>query len=346
MKKILLFITLALMTANSFAQESRANANSDYDFQQGRLLFDQKQYAVSSQYFTNYLTKQNGKEVCELCQEAEYYIAISAYKLRDKDATDILEAYLEKYPNTPMSSYVNFLIGHSYYDRAKFDNAMKHYNQVNDLHLSDEDAEEYLFTKGYTFLTQKKYKEASRCFYSLTGFNKKYKDEAEYYYAYCEFSQQHYADALETFINIEENSKFYEASQFHALQIYDRLQYRTQAVELGKKLVKQFPKSQYNSEAYRILGENSYFQQNWHDAIEFLKLYAKNQKQVQRADMYMLGIANYMVTNYSDAITYLGKVTTEQDSLAQNAYIFIGHANLQQHQADKARMAFQNASLI
>ena len=62
--------------------------------------------------------------------------------------------------------------------------------------------------------------------------------------------------------------------------------------------------------------------------------------------MYMLGISNYMIANYPDAITYLGKVTTEQDSLAQNAYIFIGHANLQQHQADKARMAFQNASLI
>ena len=143
-------------------------------------------------------------------------------------------------------------------------------------------------------------------------------------------------DSALTSINIDENSKFYEAAQFHALQIYDRLQYRSQAVELGKKLVKQFPRSKYNSEAYRILGENSYFQQNWHDAVEFLKLYAKNQKQVQRADMYMLGIANYMVANYPDAITYLGKVTTEQDSLAQNAYIFIGHANLQQHQADMA----------
>ena len=341
-----LLATMFILCININAQESRAEYNPDYNFQQGRKLFDQKQYAVSSQYFTYYLNQQNDKEVCELCQEAEYYIAINAYKLRDKNATDILEAYLEKYPYTPMRSYINFLIGHSYYDRAKFDEAMKYYNQVNDLHLSEEDAEEYLFTKGYTLLTEKKYKEASRCFYALTGFNKKYKDEAEYYYAYCEFSQQNYTDAIETFINIEENSKFYEAAQFHALQIYDRLQYRTQAVELGKKLVKQFPRSKYNSEAYRILGENSYFQQNWHDAVEFLKLYAKNQKQVQRADMYMLGIANYMVANYPDAITYLGKVTTEQDTLAQNAYIFIGHANLQQHQADKARMAFQNASLI
>ncbi|MBQ8721756.1 MAG: tetratricopeptide repeat protein [Paludibacteraceae bacterium] len=341
-----LLATMFILCININAQESRAEYNPDYNFQQGRKLFDQKQYAVSSQYFTYYLNQQNDKEVCELCQEAEYYIAINAYKLRDKNTTDILEAYLEKYPYTPMRSYINFLIGHSYYDRAKFDEAMKYYNQVNDLHLSEEDAEEYLFTKGYTLLTEKKYKEASRCFYALTGFNKKYKDEAEYYYAYCEFSQQNYTDAIETFINIEENSKFYEAAQFHALQIYDRLQYRTQAVELGKKLVKQFPRSKYNSEAYRILGENSYFQQNWHDAVEFLKLYAKNQKQVQRADMYMLGIANYMVANYPDAITYLGKVTTEQDSLAQNAYIFIGHANLQQHQADKARMAFQNASLI
>lgn len=347
MKKILFFITLALSATNMlYAQESRADNNPDYEFQQGRQLFDQKQYAVSSQYFTNYLNKQNGKEVCELCQEAEYYIAISAYKLRDNNAINILESYIEKYPYTPMRSYINFLIGHSYYDRAKFNDAIKYYNQVNDLHLSEEDVEEYTFTKGYALLTKKEYEKAGRCFYSLSGFKQKYKYEAEYYYAYCEFSQQNYTDALETFINIREESKFYEAAQFHTLQIYDRLQYRSHAVELGKKLIKQFPQSKYNSEAYRILGENSYFQQNWQDAVDYLKLYSKNQSQVQRADMYMLGIANYMIADYQNAITYLGKVTTEQDSLAQNAYVFIGHANLQQHQADKARMAFQNGSLI
>ena len=53
------------------AQESRVYDNPDYDFQQGRLHFDQKQYAISSQYFTKYLEQQKGKEVCELCQEAE-----------------------------------------------------------------------------------------------------------------------------------------------------------------------------------------------------------------------------------------------------------------------------------
>ena len=347
MRKIIFFISLAFISAsNIMAQESRAENNADYDFQQGRKLFDQKQYAISSQYFTDYLNQQKSKDMCELCQEAEYYIAVSAYKLRDKNATDILEAYIEKYPYTPMRSYINFLIGHSYYDRAKFNDAIKYYKQVNDLHLSDEDAEEYMFTRGYAHLTRKEYKDASKYFYSLTGFNRKYNYEAEYYYAYCEFSQQNYNDALETFVNIGEESSFYEAAQFHTLQIYDRLQYRAKAVELGKQLVGKFPKSKYNSEAYRILGENSYFQQNWNDAIEYLKLYSNNQTQVQRADMYMLGIANYMIADYPNAITYLGKVTTEGDSLAQNAYIFIGHANLQQHQADKARMAFQNASLI
>ena len=91
---LLATIFLCALCINTNAQESRTNANHDYDFQQGRILFDQKQYAVSSQYFTNYLNQQNGKEVCELCQEAEYYIAINAYKLRDKNATDILEAYI------------------------------------------------------------------------------------------------------------------------------------------------------------------------------------------------------------------------------------------------------------
>ena len=348
MKKLLLILivncTFCIINSAS-AQESRAENNPDYNFQQGRLLFDQKQYAISTQYFTKYLEEQKENKVCELCQEAEYYIAVSAYKLKDKKATSLLEAYIEEYPYSPMRSYITFLIGHSYYNRAKYEDALRYYKQVNDLHLSDEDAEEYTFTRAYAHLTKKEYKEASRYFHTLTGFNK-YTEEAEYYYAYCEFSQQNYTDALETFINIPDNSKFYESAQYHALQIYDRLQYRSKAVELGKKLTKQFPTSKYNSEAYRILGENSYFQQNWADAVEYLKLYAKDQAKVQRSDMYMLGIANYMIADYTEAITSLGKVTTEKDTLAQNAYIFIGHANLQQHQADKARMAFQNASLI
>ena len=180
MRKIIFFISLAFISAsNIMAQESRAENNADYDFQQGRKLFDQKQYAISSQYFTDYLNQQKSKDMCELCQEAEYYIAVSAYKLRDKNATDILEAYIEKYPYTPMRSYINFLIGHSYYDRAKFNDAIKYYKQVNDLHLSDEDAEEYMFTRGYAHLTRKEYKDASKYFYSLTGFNRKYNYEAE-----------------------------------------------------------------------------------------------------------------------------------------------------------------------
>ena len=68
MKKILFLITLALLSANTFAQKSRANNNPELDFQQGRLLFDQKQYAVSSQYFTQYLNQTTNQDMCELCQ--------------------------------------------------------------------------------------------------------------------------------------------------------------------------------------------------------------------------------------------------------------------------------------
>ena len=67
-----LLATMFILCININAQESRAEYNPDYNFQQGRKLFDQKQYAVSSQYFTYYLNQQNDKEVCELCQEAEY----------------------------------------------------------------------------------------------------------------------------------------------------------------------------------------------------------------------------------------------------------------------------------
>ena len=118
-----------------------------------------------------------------------------------------------------MRNYINFLIGHSLYIKGKYNDALTYYNQVNEQHLCAEDNEEFTFTKAFAHLTQKEYKQASRYFYSQIGFNKKYNQEAEYYYAYCEFSQQNYPDALETFINIPDNSKFYESAQYHSLQI-------------------------------------------------------------------------------------------------------------------------------
>ena len=61
--------------------------------------------------------------------------------------------------------------------------------------------------------------------------------------------------------------------------------------------------------------------------------------------MYMLGVSYYETANYLNAINYLSKVTTENDSLSQNAYLHIGNSYIKINDVKNAKMAFQSAAL-
>ena len=343
MKRSIIFfliITLSISVLHSQVKQDHSYCNRDFDI--AKELFFEKQYSVSYDYFQRVL--QTPQLEADVKAEAEYYIAANSYYLKRSDALDVLETYLEKYPYTPMRSKVYYMVGRLYYDKKNYSETLKKYGQVRQKQLDKSDVEDYLFSMGYSQLMLKQYPAASKTFKSIKEYGHPYTKDAEYYYAYSEFCQKNYKPSLESFINIDESSKYYEAAQFHSLQIYDQIGYRSEAVKLGKELLSKYPKSKYKTEAYRILGENSYHQQNWDDVIIYLSKYANSEEKIQRSDMYMLGIAYYMKQKYSNAIGSLGRVTTEQDSLSQNAYIFIGHSYLKLNQPSNARMAFQNCS--
>lgn len=326
------------------AQETRIYNSPEYNFNQGQELFIQHFYAASSKYFKAYKAQPDARP--ELIMEAEYYIAANSFNLRDSKAIELLKDFLATYPYSPKADKVQYMTGMCYYEKKDYKEAISHLRSVDERQLTEKEYYSFHFAKGFSQLMLKDYASASKSLKLVNTYDSPYRNDAEYYYAYSEFCRKSYKSSLEIFLNIAPESRYYEPSQYHVLQIYDQLHQHTKAVELGKKLIADYPKSEYNREAYRILGENSYYRQQWDDVTLYMPLYANGQAKVQRSDMYMLGIAYYQTEKYPAAITALSKVTTEQDSLSQNAYIFIGHAYLQNEQPDKARMAFQSASLM
>ncbi len=341
----LIAVLIALTTISLSAQTGRTDDREKDSFAKGRELYNQKNYAVSSKFFTEFLDSEKDNLTMEQRQEAEYYIVCCAFETKNKKTLNLLETYLEKYPYTPMSHKINYLIGRCYYEKKAYEKSNKYYNKVDSNKLSKKECDDFLFSKAYNYVILKEYKKASAIFSTITGYTKPYKYDAEYYYAYCEFCLKNYVPAFEAFENIEEQSSYFEAAQFHMLQIFDQLGRKKDAVRFGKELITRYPKSKYSNEAYRVLGENSYYQGNWEDAVSYFKKYSAQQEKLQRDAIYMLGISYYKTEEYKSAISSLGRVTNENDTLSQNAYLFIGHSYLKTEEADKARMSFQSASL-
>ena len=107
-----------------------------------------------------------------------------------------------------------------------------------------------------------------------------------------------------------------------------------------------YPNNEYTTEMYRILGEADYYLRKYADAIKALDYYVSRTNQPRRDALYMLGMAYYQTGVNSKAAEALGKVTTVNDALTQNAYLHMGLANLNLSERNKARMAFEQAAAM
>ncbi len=346
MRKIIITILIsACCICNNFAQETYANKTNRHLLDQGIELHKQKKYAVSSERLKKFISTTSLLEK-QLLQEANYYIVCNAYEARNKEAMDILNSYSQIYPYSPMISRVYFMLGKLYYDKKEYAETLKYYKKIKNSDLKIEENNEYLYSRGYSHLVMKEYKQASFYFSSLAGKNQPYEIDATYYFAYSEFCLKNYDTALKAFKKIPERSKYFEPTSFHILQIYDRKNDHKNAIAQGENLLSKFKSSKYNSEAYRILGESSYRNKQWNDAVNYLKKYVQHEKKVQRSNLYMLGYSYFQTKSFSNAIKSLGRVTSENDLIAQNAYLYIAYSNLEIKDIKKAQMAFQAASLM
>lgn len=344
MKRIFALIVIALCLSGAYAQETYVASNDNLLFQKGKTCFDERKFSVAIQFFQRYLDESADKNDA-LREKADYYIVSCRYALKDAKRIALLQDFLKVYPYSPMRNRVAFMIGCSYYDAANYEDAIKWYSQVKKSQLDDKESMEFAFTNGFSHLSLKNYNEARTIFAPLSAKTGKYEEDARYYYAYCDFCLKNFDEALMEFNAMSQKGKYVEPASYYVLQIYDQQGDHDKAVEYGKELIKKFPTSRHNSEAYRILGETSYRKGNYPEAVDNLKKYERNLKKVSRSTMYMLGVSYYETANYLNAINYLSKVTTENDSLSQNAYLHIGNSYIKINDVKNAKMAFQSAAL-
>lgn len=343
-KEITRFVCVALCCAPmiTFAQTSEKITSPDNLYKEGKELFQEKNYAAAMPALKAFVKQ---KPVASLQQDAEYMLVCSAYELKDKNRIDLLRNYLDHYPDTPYANRIYALLASCYFYEDKYDEALALFNSSRLDLLGTEERDERTYQLATCFLKTDNLKEAAIWFETLRLSSPKYANDCNYYLSYIRYTQKRYDEALKGFLPLQDNPKYKGLVPYYIAEIYAIKKNYDKAQIVAQNYLSAYPQNEHATQMYRILGDAYYHFGQYHQAVENFNQYLQKDKMIPRRDaLYMLGLSYYQTKVYSKAAEVLGKVTTANDELTQNAYLHMGLSYLQLAEKSKARMAFEQAA--
>ena len=289
------------------------------------------------------------------------------FEERDASLQNDLKTYLEQYPYTTYKDEMYFMSGVLYAEKGKWKNAAKALEQADYKALSRPHQPDYQFYRGYVNLMLQEYERAITYFALLRKSTNPYTQKATYYWGYCQYKLQRYDKALPAFLSLENVSEYQATVPYFIAQSYYAQGDFTEAQARAEALLSAGETSASPvGELHRMLGEIYYRKGDYKQAVSHLKAYeqaakasaqqagtpAHPDKQVEtlsssvpivRNDIYLLGMAEYQIGAYQDAVTHLKQVKQEKDTISESANLTLGHAYRKLGQQEQAKMAYQAA---
>lgn len=328
----------------SFAQKTIIYTHEDAEFKTGIELFQKEKYGAAQKSFLNIIkSKSDPKSLVRI--DAEYYNAICAIELFNKDGELYLKQFIYDHPESPKVKSAYFYLGKYNYRKKKWRESLEWFEKVDVYDLTTDDLSEFYFKRGYGFFNTDKFAEAKKDFYEIKDVDNKYAGAAKYYYAHIAYLEKNYETALIDFMKLQQNETFGAVVPYYIVQLY-YLQGRYEEVIRYAPALLDSATTKRAPEIARVLGESYYRLNKYSEAIPYLKKYEKGVGKLPRSDQYQLGYAYYKIKDYDEAINYFTGVTNIDDSLVQNAYYHLGDCYLKINNKQNARNAFAEASRL
>ena len=298
------------------AQTNGQNTSPQRLYQEGVNLFQQKAYSAAIPPLQAFIqqTDRDGQPLSETAErlEAEYMLVCAEYELRNPRSTELLQAFLEKHPDTP------------------------HANRLHDM----------TYRLAVSYLKTGNTREAATWFETLRIVSEKYAADCTYYLSYIRYTQQQYDDALKGFLSLQDDKKYQSLVPYYIAEIYLIKKNFDKAEIVAQNYLSAYSGQPDEAEMYRVLGTAEYHTGKYLEAMKSFDQYASesNSHPLRRDARYMQGLACYHCKVYTRVPELLNEVADGQDALAQNAWLHMGLAYLQLDDKNKARMAFEQAA--
>ena len=267
------------------------------------------------------------------------------YLLKSENSLTLLQAYLERYPDSRHANRVEAMIASLYFDQKKYGEAIASYRSCKMESLPEKERDESICKLGMAYLKEKNLKEATIWFNLLKSLSKKHQADAVYHLSYIDYVENRYPSALEGFLSLKQDEHYRALVPYFIADIYLNQQNYKLADAIATAYLKQYRGQTYETEMYRVKGEVRYGLQDYQEAVTALQAYESATATPQRKALYELGMSYYQTGVYSKAASTLNRTTTVDDALSQHAYLHAGLAYLQLKERNQARLSFEQASV-
>ncbi|MEH1009101.1 tetratricopeptide repeat protein [Winogradskyella sp. ECml5-4] len=334
-----LIIVFLVFSSVVMAQKSAIYTSDLQDYQKALALYNNKQYKAAQSLFDDIKDETNDVTIQSDCA---YYIANCAVRLNQKNADDLITAFVEEYPTSTKRNTAFLDVADYYFDNGKYAYSRKWYEKVDERSIARSEKERFNFNYGYSLYSTKDEKQATKYLNRVVN-SEEYGSQAKYYIGFLAYQGDDYDTANEYFDQVSDNEKYKEKLSYYQADLNFKLGKFEKAIELAQE---QLPKSNAaeKSELSKIIGESYFNLEKYAEAIPYLKAYKGKNRKWNNTDYYQLGYAYYKQNDYNSAISEFNKIIGGDNSVAQNAYYHLGESYINLDKKQEALNAFRNAS--
>jgi tetratricopeptide (TPR) repeat protein len=125
-----------------YAQKTGEYSNDITVFKHAKMLYLKQQYVPAIQQFEAYLATDPGQN---FTYESTAYIALSRLKLDKNRAALDIRRLLRDHPEHKLNNELEFELGLYYFNKKRYNRALKYLEDINENEVSKEQEEELIF---------------------------------------------------------------------------------------------------------------------------------------------------------------------------------------------------------
>lgn len=337
MKKLI--ISAAIATASLIATAQVNSPANDGYYSRGQLMYNDGNYVGCIDQMSHLKLQHPEKSQLEA---ADFYIAMSSAHLGKADAVNLLNQFVNQYPQSVHTNEAIITIGNILLDAENYDEALEAYRKIVDPSLDNDTRAQLHYNMAYCLLKKGEYSEATALYGSITS-NKKYGNGAKFYQGYINYIEKDYKRAAEMMRAVNTAVAPANMADYYLCQIYYMQGDYGKASTTARRLLDKDVAPEFKAEAARVAGESLYHLGDDAQAIPLLRRYMEATDQPLASAQYILGVADYRSGDYAAAISNLTPVSSLDDAMGQSANLFIGQSMMQQRNYSSAMIAFEKA---